>query len=207
MAFHRIHFLAKETPSSKSLNHFNEKLKMKKRNINNIFIFHFLIPSFFIFTYLCPMNRSSFRSQHYPTNTNRFTIVQNKAMTYYAAIALVIMLGVVAAIAQGGGEHMLLIVVIAAGLGVFFANGLANASLRRTYAQINFVGDHFSLISVHDVISNNENHAFPLRYAAPSRLSNDHIQLHYGDQVITLQRSDWEDFDIIWAWLVAAPAA
>jgi hypothetical protein len=26
MAFHRIHFLANETPSSKSLNHFNMKL-------------------------------------------------------------------------------------------------------------------------------------------------------------------------------------
>jgi hypothetical protein len=33
MAFHRIHFLANETPSSKSLNHFsNEFLKLQPNN-------------------------------------------------------------------------------------------------------------------------------------------------------------------------------
>ena len=128
-------------------------------------------------------------------------------MTYYAAIALVIMLGVVVTISQGsGGQSFALIVALAAGVGVFFANQLAQASLRRTYAQIRFVGDHFSLISVHDILSENDNHAFPLRYANPSRMGSDRIQLHYSDQVITLKREDWEDFDIIWSWLVAPPS-
>lgn len=152
------------------------------------------------------MNRSSFQSVHYPESTNRFAIQQNKAMTYYAAIALIIMLGVVVTISQGsGGQQFALIVAIAAGVGVFMANALAQASLRRTYAQIRFVGDHFSLISVHDILSEDDNHAFPLRYAAPSRLSTDIIQIHYSDQVILLHRKDWSDFDIIWSWLVAPP--
>ncbi|MFK7972543.1 MAG: hypothetical protein AB8F95_19385 [Bacteroidia bacterium] len=150
------------------------------------------------------MNRSSFQSNNYPEHTNRFAMVQNTAMTYYAAIALVIMLAVVVTISQGsGGQEIALIVAVAAGAGVFIANALAQANLRRTYAQIRFVGDHFSLISVHDILSDDDNHAFPLRYAAPSRLSNDKIQLHYADQVITLNREDWDDFDVIWSWLVA----
>ena len=162
--------------------------------------FHFL-PTF------VSMNRSSFKSRHFPANANRFAHQQSVAMRYYAGIALVIMMAVVVTISQGsGGQQFALFVALAAGIGVFIANALAQASLRRTYAQIQFVGDHFSLISVHDVLSQNDNHAFPLRYANPSRMGADRIQLHYSDQVITLVRDDWEDFDIIWSWLVAPPA-
>ena len=29
------------------------------------------------------------------------------------------------------------------------------------------------------------------------------ITLHFNDQVIVLKQDDWEDFDLIWGWLVA----
>jgi hypothetical protein len=40
MAFHRIHFLANETPSSKSLNHFNNLKAQQKRAGKHLAIRH-----------------------------------------------------------------------------------------------------------------------------------------------------------------------
>ena len=131
--------------------------------------------------------------------------MQEYAIQYYATFTLVVMLGVMMSIANGKGGRDL---IIWATLGELAALGLANlmamAKLKRSYARITFVGDHFSLISVHDILYGNENHAFPIRYASASR-GQDSIQFHYNDQIITLNREDWDDFDLIWNYLIAEP--
>ncbi len=79
---------------------------------------------------------------------------------------------------------------------------LAQAKLKNTYAEIFFVNEHFSLISVHEILNEQQNHAYPLLYANPSYDPNqEQLTLHFNDQVITLKRADWEDFDLIANWL------
>ena len=74
----------------------------------------------------------------------------------------------------------------------------------RNYAEIFFVGDHFSLISVYEVITERKNHAFPMMYASPSLdPEQDKLSFHFNDQVITLHRKDWEEFDLIVDYMFA----
>ena len=152
------------------------------------------------------MTRTSFTSKHFPSNRNRLFILQEYAVQYYAAFTLVVMLGVMLSIANGkGGRDLILWTVIGELLALALANLMAGAKLKRSYAQITFIGDHFSLISVHDILYDNKNHAFPLRFANAQR-GEDRIQIHYNDQIITLDRDEWDDFDLIWNYLIAAPS-
>jgi hypothetical protein len=161
--------------------------------------------------YLLPLkqktvNRKSFKSKRYPRNRNRLFITQEYAMEYYGMFTLVVMLGVMVAIANGNmGRGLLAWALIGEVLALLLANGMAYGKLKRSYAQIQFINDHFSLISVHDILHENAQHAFPLKYANPSR-GKDFIQLHYNDQIVQLKEEDWgEDFEMIWSWLVAEP--
>ena len=65
------------------------------------------------------------------------------------------------------------------------------------YAEIFFVGEHVSLISVYDILFPKQKEAFPLRFTNPSRSEN-RISFHYNDQIISLKKEDWEEFDLIW---------
>ncbi len=152
------------------------------------------------------MNRTSFKSNHFPKNRNKLAITQEYAMQYYAIFTIVVMMGVMMTVANGnGGRSLLFWAIVGELVALLFANMMAFAKLKRHYAQIQFVNDHFSLISVYDIIYENEHHAFPLRYANPSR-NGDNIQFHYNDQIIDLNQKDWgDDFDLIWNWLVAQP--
>ncbi|MEO0581836.1 MAG: hypothetical protein AAF135_06425 [Bacteroidota bacterium] len=148
---------------------------------------------------------TSFRSKLYPTSTNRVRVVQESSMQYYAGLNVLIMLYVIAAISTGDFSFNLLwqvviMEVIAVGLG----NMLGRARLHRNYAEIFFVGDHFSLISVYEVVTERKNHAFPMMYASPSmNPEGDQLTFHFNDQVITLRRKDWEEFDLIADYMFA----
>lgn len=153
------------------------------------------------------MNRISFKSTHFPKNRNRLAISQEYAMVYYGGFTFVVMLLVMVSVSNGGGGKGVLFWAIGGEvIALLLANMMAFSKLKRSYAQIQFVNDHFSLISVHDIIYENEHHAFPLRYANPSR-SDDKISFHYNDQIVDLHREDWGDnFDLIWNWLLAQPS-
>lgn len=139
----------------------------------------------------------TYRSAHYPTTKNAFFLLQERALYYYAVLMMVVILVVVLKMFGGGGS------VLWVGLGgvlgaMLLGNVAAVVSLRKTYAEIIFVGEHFSLISVYDILfPQQQRKAFPLRFANPGRTSQQ-LSFHFNDQIITLDQQDWEDFELIW---------
>lgn len=127
-------------------------------------------------------------------------------MQYYAAFAAILILGIMTAVVSGAAEIPLLVgglvgLLASAGL----ANVLAGVKLRNSYAQIFFLDDHISVLSVYDILYSNQPHAFPLQYTNPQR-SGELIQIHYGDQILSLKQEDWgEDFEQIWVRLLSPP--
>jgi hypothetical protein len=142
---------------------------------------------------------TSFHSKHYPKSRNKLRITQEYAMGYYAGLNVIIMVYVMLAMVQNGASLSLLwTVVIAEAVALGIGNVLGRSSLQRTYAVIFFEGDHFSLISVAEILDKPKNHAFPLRLASPFLdPDQDKITIHFNDQVVTLRRKDWEEFDLI----------
>ncbi|MEL6674270.1 MAG: hypothetical protein AAFR61_18835 [Bacteroidota bacterium] len=148
---------------------------------------------------------TSFRSKHYPKSSRRFAVVQDAAMQYFGAFNIVIMLVVLLNISQGSfGNSLLWTVIIAEILALVLGLMMAYVQLRKRYAEIFFVNQHFSLISVYDIVYEQKQEAFPLAYANPQfSFEQDKITFHYHDQIITLRREDWEDFDLIMGWMSA----
>lgn len=144
------------------------------------------------------MAMTKFRSKHFPGSDKRIVLVQEYAMQYYATFALIVMLGVLVKVYVG--QSVLWFGIIGMGLSIVLGNMLAYVRLKKSIAEIFFVQDHFSLISVYEILFGAENTAFPLRYANAQRTAEG-ISLHFNDQVINLKREDWEDFDLIWDWL------
>ncbi|MFK7926509.1 MAG: hypothetical protein AB8H47_31460 [Bacteroidia bacterium] len=142
---------------------------------------------------------NSFQSKHFPTSKNGILVLQGFAMQYIAGFNVVLMLGIlVKVVSQGAGMDILWIAVIGELIAVGLGNLLAYAKLKKTYAQIFFVNEHFSLISVYEILFKRENNAFPLRYANPRLDGEQNIMtIHFNDQIITLRREDWEEFDLI----------
>ncbi|MFN0202699.1 MAG: hypothetical protein ACKVTZ_14335 [Bacteroidia bacterium] len=143
----------------------------------------------------------SFKSHHYPpSDKTRFSITQEYAMYYYGLLLLAVIILVM--IRAMSSQDVAMSLAIWGALGtfasLFLGKQMATVKLKKTYAEIFFVGEHFSLLSVHDVLYQSENkHAFPLRYANVSR-SGDFLYFHFNDQIITLKKEDWADFELIW---------
>jgi hypothetical protein len=132
-------------------------------------------------------------------------ITQEHAIRYYAMFNVVLMLAVLVKVASGDfGLDLLWPVVIAEAIALGLGNLLAVAKLKRSYAEIFFVEEHFSLISIHEILHGREYDAFPMAYAAPAvDPEGDKLTIHYHDQVITLYRRDWEEFDLVCDWLLS----
>lgn len=141
---------------------------------------------------------TSFRSRHYPKHRNGLMIVQEYAMQYYAILMLFVMAAVMLKVYVGQNPLWWGIFGTAAAIGL--GNIMAYVNLNRNYAEIFFVNEHFSLISVHEILNEKKNDAFPLHYANAQRIE-DEITLHFNDQIVTLKAEDWEEFDLIWSWL------
>ncbi|RMG27363.1 MAG: hypothetical protein D6730_07350 [Bacteroidetes bacterium] len=124
-------------------------------------------------------------------------ILQEQAIYYYAIFSLVVMVGVMLKIYFG--HDVLWFGVIGFALAIALGNMMAYIKLHKSIAEVFFVQDHFSLISVYEILFGSQNQAFPLRYANPQRDANG-ISVHYNDQIIYLKEEDWEDFDLIWEW-------
>jgi hypothetical protein len=145
--------------------------------------------------------KASFRSAHYPRTKNTFLITQEYAMRYYLVLMFIVLIGAV--IRSYKGKEMVIFGVIAAVVSLLLGNLLAHVKLRRSIAEILFVNDGFSIISVHDILHQSPKRSFPLRFANPTR-TQDTIQFHFEDQIMTIQREDWaEEFDLIWNWFIS----
>jgi hypothetical protein len=131
-------------------------------------------------------------------------VVQEYAMSYYAGLSFIVMLGAVLRI--NAGKDILLFALIGEGVAIFLGNVLSTAAMKRKIAEVLFVSESFSLISVHDLVYKSPPLSFPLKFANPVRMG-DTIQVHYLDQVLTLKKEDFDDFDLIWNWFLAAPPA
>lgn len=141
----------------------------------------------------------SFRSRNYPRSTQTFMVMQEFAMRYYAIFALIVMIGVVLRVYYQ--REAVLFGFIGAAIAIFLGNILATVQAKRKIAEIFFVNDGLSVISVYDILHQTPKRSFPLRFANPTR-NGDQIQFHFEDQIIEIKREDWdEDFDLIWNWL------
>jgi hypothetical protein len=142
--------------------------------------------------------KASFRSQHYPRSTNTLLVTQEYAGRYYFVLLFIVMIGAV--IRSYNNKEMILFSIIALILSVLLGNLFGQVKLRRSIAEIFFVNDGFSIISVHDILHKSPKRSFPLKFANPTRTENA-IQFHFEDQILQLKREDWGDeFDLIWNW-------
>jgi hypothetical protein len=142
---------------------------------------------------------TSFRSRHYPRSKQAFVVTQEYAMRYYAILSFIGMVGVVLRVYYQ--REVIIFGISAAVVSLLLGNLLANIQLRRNIAEIFFVNDGFSVISIHDILHQNPKRSFPLRFANPTR-AGETIQFHFEDQIMTIKKEDWgEEFDLIWNWL------
>ena len=144
---------------------------------------------------------ASFRSAHYPRTKNTLLITQEYAMRYYLVLMFIVM--VIAVIRSYKDKEMIIFGIIALVVSVLLGNLLAHVKLRRSVAEIFFVNDGFSIISVHDILHESPKRSFPLRFANPTR-TQDQIQFHFEDQIMHIKREDWpEEFELIWTWFIS----
>ena len=136
-----------------------------------------------------------FRSHHYPESRSRFRVVQDYAMFYYAGFLLVGLFLIFQLMIKGFPILLPMVGLVAVAL--LFGNAMSYVKLRKSYAEIFFLPDHFSLISVHQILFEEESRVFPLAYAN-AHYSENELSFHFNDEVITLYRKDWDDFDQIW---------
>ena len=150
---------------------------------------------------------TSFKSHNYPKSNNGLLVMQEYAMQYYAAFNLILMLTIITKIYSGGYEQTVLwIAIIGEVVALILGNLLAYGKLNRTMATVFFVDRHFSMVSVYDMLFKKEqSHAFPLVYANPQMDAEEKIlSVHFNDQIITLKREDWEEFDLLRDYFYAA---
>jgi hypothetical protein len=142
--------------------------------------------------------KASFRSQHYPRSKNVLLVTQEYAGRYYMVLMFIVLIGAV--IRSYKDREMILFSVIALIACILLGNLFAQVKMRRSIAEIFFVNDGFSIISVHDILHQSPKRSFPLKFANPTRTENQ-IQFHFEDQILHLKREDWGDeFDLIWNW-------
>lgn len=122
-------------------------------------------------------------------------VVQEAAMYYYALISVFVMLGII--LLMQAGKDILGFAIVGFILAISLGNLLAQVKLRKMYAEIFFVGEHVSLISVYDILFPKQKEAFPLRFTNPGRTPNT-LSFHFNDQIIVLKKEDWAEFELIW---------
>ncbi len=145
---------------------------------------------------------TNFKSRHYPSSRSGVLVVQEYAIQYYGAFNILLMLAVLVQISAGKwSQGLMWMVVVGEVIALALGNMLALAKTRRNYAEVFFLEDHFSLISVHEILFSPKNHAFPLLYAnAVMDPDGDRFSVHFNDQIINFYKKDWEEFDLIWGY-------
>lgn len=144
----------------------------------------------------------SFRSSNYPRSSQAFRVTQEYAMRYYAIFFFLVMAVVVIRLEQGHNtQDTVLFGLIGTMVAILLGNLMARVQLKRKIAEIFFVNDGFSVISIYDIVHQTPKRSFPLKFANPTR-EEDRIQFHFEDQIMHIKKEDWGDeFDLIWNWL------
>lgn len=144
---------------------------------------------------------ASFRSEHYPRSKNTLLVTQEYAGRFYLVLVFIVLIAAV--IRSYKDKEMIVFSIVALVLCLILGNLFAQVKMRRSIAEIFFVNDGFSIISVHDILHQSPKRSFPLKFANPTR-TQDEIQFHFEDQILTLRREDWgEEFDLIWNWFIS----
>lgn len=141
----------------------------------------------------------SFRSSNYPRSSQAFKVTQEYAMRYYAIFLFLVMAMVVLRLERG--QETVIFGLLGVGLAILLGNMMARVQLKRKIAEIFFVNDGFSVISIYDIVHQSPKRSFPLKFANPTR-DETRIQFHFEDQIMHIKKEDWGDeFDLIWNWL------
>lgn len=80
---------------------------------------------------------------------------------------------------------------------ILLANGAASVSMNRRIAEIFFLNENFTVLTVGDLLYDKEKKPFPLRFANPVR-QGDKIQFHFTDNILQIQKEDWPEFELLW---------
>lgn len=141
----------------------------------------------------------SFRSRYYPLRKKRWRIFQEQAMRHYAILASVVMLITLVRMVQH--KEILWFTLIGLAIGLAIANIMAVVSLRKQVAEVFILQEHFAVLSVYDILFEQETKSFPLIMASPNR-EGDRLSFHYFDRIVTLNGGDWENFDLLCTHLI-----
>ena len=128
-------------------------------------------------------------------------------MVYYGIFNLIMMVVILAMASKGGlGQSMFWLAVVGEIVIIGLGNLLTYGKLNRSIGRVFFVNQHFSMISVYDILFKKEKStAFPLIYANPQMDPEQNtLTVHFNDQIITLRRDDWEEFDLMRDYFYAA---
>lgn len=131
------------------------------------------------------------KSTNYPAG-NPFKIFQDYAWWYYMVLFSTLMLILFFQLARRGP---ILMPGVAGIFGtVVFSNVLAVVRMKKERAEIGFHEKHFFIRSVYQVLMRKEPAFFPLPYANP-RISGDVLYITYFDNIVVLDKEEWEDWD------------
>ena len=145
---------------------------------------------------------TDFKSRFYPSTSQRFVIIQEYALRYYAGFFTVFMIFIMLRILSG--KEIVFEAIVGAVSSVLLGNMIAYGVMKRRIAEIFFVNDTFTVVSVHDILYRTPGQSFPLRMANPFR-TGDEIQFTFGDQIMRIYKEDWPEFDLVWNWMNLAP--
>lgn len=81
---------------------------------------------------------------------------------------------------------------------ILLCNYLASVNMKGTWAELYFVGDTFTLLSVHDVLNAEAagQRSFPISMSNPNEHKKE-LHIAYGDFIARLDPEDWEDFEAL----------
>ena len=133
-----------------------------------------------------------FVSHNDPGDESPFAVRNQAFLHRLAQFLLVYMLALGLRLNQNA--ELLWFSIISLGVVMLLAYFAASYSLHTKWARLRIRGNAIYLYSVDDCLQKEQiAEPFPLNYVSLSR-SDDGVQLHYHDQVVTLKREDWPEF-------------
>lgn len=136
-----------------------------------------------------------FKSKKYPKKKSFFLVFQDYAWEIYLYLFSILMLILFYQLATHQN------IFYSGILGVFavtiLGNIIAGIKMQRQVAEIVFYNQQFYIKSIYDVIFKRKPNFFPIPYANP-RISNEGLSITYFDNIITIEREEWEDWGDIY---------
>ncbi len=138
---------------------------------------------------------NSFKSKYYPRSGNKVFMFQEYAVRYYGIFFAVYFIYIALLIFQGGEIGIGAIIGLL--LCLVFGNFFTYAFLKRKIAEVFFVDETVTVITIYDILFREPGKPFPLRLVNPFRTGNE-ITFTFQDQILSLEKEDWEGFELLW---------